>query len=271
MPTPALMIDSAQEFTPATLANLAGRGLPGVVAVARPLYAGATLGDSNTVPNRIATPLSAGEAAAILGAGLAVLPYCNSLGWGDLADTALVAEKVGSAIALTHSIGLPAGGYMAIDLEDWQVPDAALAAICATIRNSNLGGSGIGYWSAASSATSAWQRLRATNADVARLLLWPARWNGWTDGNPLPSWAPGIDDPAVQAWQFTDRGKDGTLGVDVSLLRLPLLSVGNTTEGLWLADGTVGSPQTPEVAAARASVQQAMAALSTADRALGRA
>lgn len=268
MSTPALMIDSAAEFTPATLNNLAGRGLPGVVAVARPLYAGATLGDSNTVPDRIAAPLSAREAADILGAGLACVPYCNSIGWGDLSDTSLVAEKIRSAIALAHSIGLPAGGYMAFDLEDWQVPDAALAAICATIRNSNLGGSGIGYWSAASSATSDWQRLRATNADVARLLLWPARWNGWTDGNPLPSWAPGIDDPAVQAWQFTSKGKDGPLGVDVSMLRLPLLSIGGAAEGLWLADGTVGSPQMPDVTAARAAVDQAQAALSTAARAL---
>lgn len=265
---PALMIDAASEFTPATLANLSSRGLPGVVAVARPLYAGATLGDSNNVPNRIATPLSAREVADIHTAGLAVVPYVNSLGWGDLPNTSLVVEKIKSAIALAHSLGLPAGAYLSFDLEAWQVPDSALSAICSTLRASNLGGAGIGYWSADSPATPDWQRLRATNADVSRLLLWPARWNGWTNGNPLPAWAPGIDDPAVQAWQFTSKGKDGPLGVDVSLLRLPLLSVGGVTEGFWLPDGTVGSPLPPSVVAARAEIHTARAALDAADRAL---
>ena len=76
---PALMIDNSQ---PVTAADLAMQTLPGVVAVARPLFAGATDASGN-VPVKIAVPLTAAEVAEIHAAGKAVLPYANNIGWGD--------------------------------------------------------------------------------------------------------------------------------------------------------------------------------------------
>ena len=238
---PAIMADSAHPFSASDLAVLPA----GTVAIARPLFAGATDADGSVaVP--IATPLSAAEVATIHGAGLAVLPYANNLGWVDLTDPASVTAKSAAAIHQASSIGVPAGCYVGVDLEDWTTPPAALSAIAAAWRASIYGGAGLPYFGAASPTVQVWRQLRATDPNVGRMILWIASWQGtWTPGMPLPAWNPGVDDPAVEAWQFTDKGA----GVyDLSLLRLPMLSVGSVAEGLWLPDGTVGSPNPAKTA-----------------------
>lgn len=262
---PAVMIDSAQ---PVTAADIAAKPIPGVVAVARPLFAGATDAQGN-VPDPIATPLTAAEVATIHAAGLAVLPYVNNLGWGDLPNAETVASKVAAAMAQATAIGVPNGCYLAWDLEDWDCPPASLSAIAGGNRASRFGGAGLPYFGAASPTVAVWQQLRATDPNVARMLLWIASWDGWTPGGAIPAWSPGVDDPAVTGWQFTDKGKAGPLGVDVSILRLPLLSIGSVIEGFWLPDGSVGSPTLPVIAQARSDLSAVAQAVAKAQADLG--
>lgn len=257
MPTPALMVDSnrpAQEL-------IGHLGLTGCVAIARPLYAGATSGVDGPVPEPVATPLDASELAVIRQAGLAAMPYLNSIGWGDLADPALCAAKVRAGIAKALALGFPAGTYLGIDLEGWTVPGATVSAVCAENRASVMGGAGLLYLGAIDPTIATWRQLRATDDNVARALLWvaryPAPWSG-----VVPVWDPGVDDPAVAGWQFAS-----TPTFDLTILRLPLLTIGNAAEGFLLPDGSVGSPQTPDVIDALAAadqIQSGLAALRTA-------
>ena len=63
---PAIMVDSSQPFTAARLASLKS-ALPGLVSVARYLFAGATVSGSDaTVPQPVAAPLATEEIAARL-------------------------------------------------------------------------------------------------------------------------------------------------------------------------------------------------------------
>ena len=133
------------------------------------------------------------------------------------------------AIDQMQALGIPAGVYPVWDLETWPFVSGAVASILATGRASIYGGAGALYCNPASEVVKEWQALRgAGNADAQRALLWIARYV--TDSVSPPPWAPGVDDPAVIAWQDNDHGPDDT---DISELRLgAILSVGDIAEGL---------------------------------------
>lgn len=260
----ALMIDTEDDAR-----TLIGQlGLDGCVAVCRPLFLGATAADG-TVPQPVGglVPLTADEAAATRAAGLAVLGYGNNIGYGDTTGPNANANGIRKAqeqIAAMQAVGLPPGVYPVADLETWAVDPPFLAGYCDTIRASQFGGSGILYGSADAQWLPSYRQAAAQNANVARALLWIARYVGWDGGIPT-AFNPGVEDQATIAWQFAD---DGPRGVDVSVLRLPLLSVGTTPEGLWLPDGGVGSPaaaiapgQSALIASLQAKIAAAKAAL----------
>ncbi len=218
-------------------------GLDGCVAVGRYLFAGATAADGS-VPEPIAAPLTADEVTAIHGVGLAVLPIDNGIGWGDTTGPNARANgerKATQAIAAMRVLGVPAGCYLAIDLETWDVAEEFFRGYCAVVRGSAFGGAGIVYGSAGATWRAAFRRASLADPNVARALVWTARYIGGWDGS-IPAWDPQDGDPRTVAWQFCDHGAQR---VDLSVLRLPLPSEGTTPQGLWLADGTVGSPKVP--------------------------
>lgn len=260
------MADSAQAFTADRLAALKA-AVPGLVAVARYLFAGATVsGTDATVPTPVADPLTTEEIATIAAAGLALLPIANNFGYGEEQTPASCAATAQQAIDQMQALGMPAGVYPVWDLETWPFVSGAVSAILAVGRASIYGGSGVLYCNPASAVVTEWQALRgAGNADAQRALLWIARYVPGAATTP-PPWAPGVDDPAVVAWQDTDHGPDAT---DLSEIRLgAILSVGGVAEGLLLPDGGVGAPPSPDRAAALAAIDAAQAALQKARAAL---
>jgi hypothetical protein len=235
----ALMVDTAGDMRP-LIGHLS---LTGCVAVARYLFAGATAPDGS-VPDPVATPVSRDEAAAIRAAGLSLLLVDNGIGYGDTTgpQAALNGQrKAQAAIAAAEALGCPAGVYLVADLETWAVDPAFLAAYAAAMRAGPYGGAGIVYGSADAAWRASYTSASLSDPDVARMLCWTARYVGPWTGTP-PAWDPQDGEPRTIAWQFCDQGPGGT---DLSILRLPIPSVGGSPEGLWLPDGMVGSPKAP--------------------------
>jgi len=234
----ALMFDCSGDARP-LIGHL---GLRGCVAVGRYLFAGATAADGS-VPEPVATPLQRDEADAIHAAGLAVLLIDNGIGFGDLTGPGAYdsgVRKAQAAVAAADTLGAPDGSYVAFDLETWAADPAFLRGYCDAMRQSRLGGAGIAYGSADAFWRGAFAAASASNPNVARALVWTARYIGSWNGTP-PAWDPQDDagDRTV-AWQFCDQGPQG---VDLSLLRLPIPGPG----GLWLPGGATGSPKLPGV------------------------
>jgi hypothetical protein len=254
----SLMFDTNQDAR-----GLIGHlGLVGCVAVARYLFAGATANDGS-VPVPVATPLSTDETQAILAAGLAILPIDNGIGYGDTTGPNAYANgqrKASQAVARAQALGVPAGTYIAWDLEAWAVDVDFFRGYAQVMRQSPYGGAGIVYGSAGAAWRAAFGQASLQDENVARCLVWTARYVGPWTGTP-PAWDPQDPDPRCVIWQFTSQGPQGT---DLSLLRLPLPSVGATPQGLWLPGGVVGSPKAADdptaLQAQVASLQQQLAA-----------
>lgn len=235
----ALLFDTAQDARP-LIGHL---GLTGCVGVGRYLFAGATDAQGN-VPQPVATPLTPDEAQAILAGGLAILPIDNGIGWGDTTGPNAYANgqrKAQQAVARAQAMSVPAGTYIAFDLEDWAVDPDFFRGYCQVMRQSPYAGSGIVYGSLGGAWRQSFQQASQQDADVARCLIWTGRWIGSWTGTP-PAWDPQDPDPRCVLWQFTDQGPQG---VDLSLVRLPLASIGPVPEGLWLPGGKAGSPMPP--------------------------
>lgn len=237
---------------PVTTTYLRSVNVAGLVAVSRPLFGGATDANGN-VPQPVATPVTAGEVAAIHAAGLAFLPYANNYGYGDLLGDAAVAQrKVAEIVAACEALGMPAGCYFAHDFETWSTSEAFFDAVLAATGASQYAGVGVCYGSLGVPGDGSWRDTltamqRAGNAHANRAVQWLAAYgnndlsgyvvNGEILLPALPNWA----GASTFGWQALGSVEVGALAVDLSVLRLPVLAVGS--EGLWLADGSVGSPK----------------------------
>lgn len=253
--TPGLMLDTNQDVR--TLSGILET--PGLVAVARPLFAGATDAQGQ-VPQPVATRIASDEVAAILAAGLAFLPYANNLGTSDLlGDYAHGQAKAAELLAAARAIGQPAGSYIALDLEAWPATGAFLQGLLDAMAASEFAGAGIVY----GSIDGAWRgRLAALQAagvaSAVRAVQWLAEYTGGPWDGQAPAW-PDWAGASTFGWQFTDQGPQGC---DLSLIRLPVFAVG--VEGLWLPGGGVGSPvlaaspKAPDVPAAVAHLKAAL-------------
>jgi hypothetical protein len=236
-PLDALMLDTAEDAR-----TLIGHlGLVGCLGVGRYLFAGATT-SSGYVPQPVALPLSAAEVEGILASGLAILPVDNGIGYGDTTGPQAFVngqQKALAAVRRAEALGVPAGTYIAFDLENWSVDAAFLSGYCGIMRQSPFGGAGIVYGSVSASWRYSLIRASAWDANVRRVLVWTARYIGPWAG-VVPSWDP-EDDAGSRTvlWQFTGQGPQG---VDLDLVQLPLPSEGAITEGLWLPSGAAGSP-----------------------------
>jgi hypothetical protein len=267
------MVDAAADLRP-LVPQLRSAGIP--------CHAAAVYLGTGGAGAFVATPQYVSD---LHGLGLAILPVFNDspLNGGSAATEVQAAQDYAAAAHQLDVLGVPAGVYVAVDLEqavNRVLTGAYLAALAGHFRRSVYGGAGMVYdalfdpYFGAALDTA----LQIAPGDVGRMLFWLASYVSWSP-SALPAWT-GAHGPAdlpwqaqhraqVYAWQFCD---DAPGPVDLSLLRVPLPAYGQ--EGLWLPDGSVGQPQTASqsaaapstnaVAAAVAALQQAAAALDAA-------
>lgn len=177
-----------------------------------------------------ATPLTAEEAAEIHAAGRKLLVIYNDATSTSVKEgTDVGRQDAAQAILAARKLGMPAGVYLAVDLEhEWPVTSDWLLGFCAAMRSSEYGGAGIIYAQYEPWFTVPWRAAMRvdTNGDVARALIWDA-W--WTDGKPDPNQEGSpLRHPECVAWQFASEGD-----CDLSWIKYPLPSVGPVAEGLW--------------------------------------
>ena len=255
------MFDTNQDARP-----LIGRlGLNGCVAVARYLFAGAVASDGS-IPQPVATPLTAEEAAAIRAAGLAVLAIDNGIGWGDCSQGYDVGQrKAQAAVAQAQAIGYPRGCVIACDLETWAATPDFLHGYCDAMSAASykvmLYGSQQAGWRAA------WEQASGQWPVCADVLCWTARYVQWDGTGTPPPFDPEDDGGAkTEAWQATDHGPRG---VDVSEILPQLLPLlwGPAQPQAPAPPAPASNPVLAALDAATAALDQAQAAIAAARKA----
>lgn len=237
-----------------------------------PAFVGRYLGDGGGA----ATPLTAAEVVAIHALGCAILPVYNDspVNAGAEGSYALGHLDGQRAIAQAQSLGVPAGVYIAADVE-YSAPVTAdwLRGWADAMRPSPYGGSGIIYCAPdAPSWQAAWAEASAAgDPNIRRLLIWSAQpAERQASVRSVPTWGPLVPPGATVAlWQWSEGCAEAP--VDLDLCDTSLLQH-NPFGSLWLPPAPAGTPQAPpvpDVASARADIAQAQDLLARALAALG--
>ncbi len=212
------MVDSA---LPATAEVQAGLNLWQDVtawAGAPPLVWGRYLGNGYGS----ATPLTAAEADFLInGHRCGILPIYNMATAqsvaGGLAEGQAAAQ---AAIQMAQAIGVPAGVYLACDIEaGWPLSQEWIVGWAQTMRAGPYAGSGILYGALDSPAFATPFLDALSDPDVQRLLLWAATpMTGPSTAAGLPAWAPSSPSPGtagmVAVWQYAENAYGGQVDLD---------------------------------------------------------
>ena len=226
---PVFMVDSSR---PANAAVQPGLTLWDDVAAwagAPPRVWGRYLGDGYGA----AVPLTAAEADFLINVQrCAILPIYN-MATAKTVSQGLAAGQAAAlaAIHMAQAIGVPAGVYVACDIEaGWPLSEGWIVGWAQTMRAGPYAGSGVLYGALNTQAFAGPFTAALSNPDVARTVLWAATpVTRASTAAAMPPWsaqAPSVATaPMVGIWQFAEGAYGGVVDldeIDETLLRPPI-------------------------------------------------
>lgn len=215
---PVLMVDSAVAATALVQSGLTLWDDVVAWAGGAPAVWGRYMGDGYGA----ATPLTAAEADFLVnGKRCGILPIYNMATAESVAGGYSAGQASASAaLSMARSIGVPAGVYLACDIEaGWPLSSGWIQGWADVIRGSEYAGSGVLYGALNSPAFSQALLGALSDASVQRLLLWAATpLLGPSTASNMPAWAPAPPSPQtapmVHIWQYAESAYGGVVDLD---------------------------------------------------------